>query len=44
MQKTDYFKKTIDDFKKSGISEDIINKYIKHGYLTASTFKKYGSV
>lgn len=36
MQKTDYFKKAIDDFKKSGISEDIINKYIKHGYLTAN--------
>lgn len=29
MQQTNYFKKVYDDFKKSGISEDVIHKYIE---------------
>lgn len=36
MQQTNYFKKVYDDFKKSGISEDVIHKYIEKGYLTTT--------
>ncbi|MFR1646689.1 hypothetical protein [Faecalibacillus intestinalis] len=36
MQQSNYFKKVYDDFKKSGISEDVIHKYIEKGYLTTT--------
>lgn len=36
MQQTEILKKVFDDFKKSGISKDVINQYIEYGCLTAS--------
>lgn len=36
MQQTEILKKVFNDFKKSGISKDVINQYIEYGCLTAS--------